>query len=82
MTEFTQAEYEKYSKQLDALESKQSSSLLRRFKDKVLSLVKSEDEMQDMRESRKKNRRVLGGKHYSLLKRVEAMEAAMLREGK
>ena len=47
MTEVTQAEYEKYSKQLDALESKQSSSLLRRFKDKVLSLVKSEDEMQE-----------------------------------
>ena len=80
MAGFTQAEYEKYSSQLDALEQKQSSSLLRKFKDKILSLVKTEDEMQDMRESRKTKQRVISGKHFTLLKRVEDMEAAMREE--
>jgi len=82
MADFTQAEYEKLSSELDAIESKQSNTLLNRFKRKIRSLYMSKDELQDLEEDRKRGQRVMTGRQHTLFRRVNQMEKQMREEGK
>ena len=77
---FTQAEYEKLSKQLDQAESARNNTLFKRVRNKVRSLYMTEDQMTDMKEKERFGQRAITGKHNSLLKRVEAMEAQMIKD--
>ena len=77
---FTQADYEKLSKQLDQAEAASSNTLFKRVRNKVRSLYMSEDAMQDMKEKERMGQRAITGKHYSLLKRVREMEKQMITD--
>lgn len=77
---FTQAEYEKLSKQLDDIEESRSNTLFKRVRNKVRSLYMTEDQMTDMKERERFGQRAITGKHNSLLKRVKAMEAQMIKD--
>jgi hypothetical protein len=82
MADFTQAEYEKLSAELDAIERKQSNTLLNKFKRKVRSLYMSKEDLQDLEEAKKRGQRVMTGRQHTLYRRVNQMEKQMREEGK
>tara|TARA_S200002703_G_scaffold157073_1_gene164088 strand:- start:731 stop:979 length:249 start_codon:yes stop_codon:yes gene_type:complete len=69
--------YEKFSRQLDEFERTKDKKLFNRVKRKLSIIVKGEDKAQEDREMKKRSQRVLSGKHYTLLKRVEELEKYM-----
>ena len=80
---FTQSEYEELSKQLDEVEQSHSNTLFKRVQRKLRSLYLSGDKIQSLEEGKSSTmqQRVVSSKHHSLLRRVEAMEKQMLKDG-
>ena len=68
-----QAVYERLSDQLDKMEKANNNKPLKRIKRAIIKAF-------NLKRIPKKNE-VYSGKHYSLLKRVEKMEADMIKEG-
>lgn len=79
----SKSEYEKLSKQLDAVERSKSNTMFKRVRRKVRSLYMSKDKIQNLEEGELSTmkQRVVSSKHHSLLRRVEAMEKQMLKDG-
>ena len=74
---FTNAQYEKLSRQLDEAENKSNNTLFKKIQRKVRSLYMNEERIEDLNEKERASQRVITGKHYSLLKRVRQMEGQM-----
>lgn len=68
-----QAVYERLSNQLDEMEQSNNNKPLKVIKRAIIKAF-------NLKGIPKKND-VISGKHYSLLKRVEKMEADMIKEG-
>jgi hypothetical protein len=68
-----QAVYERLSSQLDEMEQSNNNKPLKVIKRAIIKAF-------NLKGIPKKND-VISGKHYSLLKRVEKMEADMIKEG-
>ena len=79
----SQSEYEKLKKQLDAVERSKNNTLFNKVRRKVRSLYMNKDKIQDLEEGELSSmkQRVVSSKHHSLLRRVEAMEKKMIKDG-
>ena len=81
-----QAAYEKMNAELDVLDGKQNKrSLLIRMKRKIEDFFGPSDETlnerQDSDEKHKKRQKAYTQYHHTLLKKVEALEKQMIKEG-
>ena len=79
----SQSEYKKLKKQLDAVERSKNNTLFNKVRRKVRSLYMNKDKIQDLEEGELSSmkQRVVSSKHHSLLRRVEAMEKQMIKDG-
>ena len=79
----SQSEYKKLKKQLDAVERSKNNTLFNKVRRKVRSLYMNKDKIQDLEEGELSSmkQRVVSSKHHSLLRRVEAMEKKMIKDG-
>ena len=79
----SESEYEKLKKQLDAVERSKNNTLFNKVRRKVRSLYMNKDKIQDLEEGELSSmkQRVVSSKHHSLLRRVEAMEKQMIKDG-
>lgn len=78
--DFTDAEYEKLSKELDEIERAENNTLLNRFKRKVRSLYMTEEQMEDFNEKQRSGQRAMGQRQFTLLRRLEEMEKQMIED--